>query len=160
MFEKNLDLLLSQRARLSSRLLAQAELHLMHNVHDCRTKRNTGCRSLFRLGMNQGVETGLDYFYGHYQTLMNDKRPLSSQLISHTQHVIDTCQLTPYRAGEEWGLTLLYDHLDTEKEQIIKGLDHGMRSVAHGLPRLIKTITKTKGFPQEAFDCSKSSQRI
>lgn len=160
MLEDHLKLLLAQRASLSARILNQAELQLMHNVHECRTKRNAGCRTLFRLGMNQGVETGLDFFYTNFQTLMVDKRPLTSQLISHTQHVIETCQLTPYRAGETWGLTLLYDHLDTEKEHIINGMDYGLRTLAHGLPRLIKTMTKIKGSPKEAFQRSKSSQRI
>jgi hypothetical protein len=139
-----LEMLQRRRAQLYQQILQQAELHLVHNVQECRSRRNEGNRWFFRRGMEQGIDSGLRYYFENYLSFSEDPRPLAQILIEHKKTVIETCELTPYKAIINWGLTELEDILDVEREDVVCGIQHGLCAVAHNLPRLIKTSENKK----------------
>jgi hypothetical protein len=131
-----------QKQELFDQIRGQAELHLLHNVHDCRTRRNEGNRWLFKQGMNQGIMSGIDYVLGNLDLITEDKRPMGQILLEYQYNVIETCRMLPYQAVAKWGLTELEDKLDIEREDVICGVQHGLYTTAHTLPRLLRN---TKG---------------
>jgi hypothetical protein len=139
-----LEMLQRRRAELYQQILQHAELHILHNVQDCRSRRNEGNRWLFRRGMEQGIDSGLRYYFENYLSLSDDPRPLAQILFEHKKNVIATCEMTPYKAVANWGLTELEDILDVEREDVICGIQHGLSAVAHTLPRLIKSSEQKK----------------
>ncbi len=139
-----LEMLQRRRAQLYQQILQQAELHLKHNVQECRSRRNEGNRWFFRKGMEQGIDSGLRYYFENYLNFSEDPRPLAQILFEHKKTVIETCELTPYKAVVNWGLSELEDILDVEREDVICGIQHGLCAVAHNLPRLIKTSENKK----------------
>ena len=141
-----LEMLQRRRTELYQQILQQAELHLKHNVQECRSRRNEGNRWFFRRGMEQGIDSGLRYYFENYLSLSEDPRPLAQILFEHKKNVIETCEMTPYKAVVNWGLSELEDILDIEREDVICGIQHGLCAVAHNLPRLIKT-SETKKAP-------------
>ncbi|MFP5492428.1 MAG: hypothetical protein ACLGG0_13065 [Bacteriovoracia bacterium] len=130
------------KQELFEQIRGQAELHLLHNVHDCRTRRNEGNRWLFKQGMDQGIKSGIEYVLGNLQQINEDKRPMGQILLAYQFDVLETCRLLPFQAVEKWGLTELEDKLDIEREDIISGVQHGLYTTAHTLPRLLRN---TKG---------------
>lgn len=126
------------RDELIDRVSRQAELHLKFNLQDCRSRRNERNRWLFKVGMQQGIVSGLDFALSNIRSIDRDKRPMCQILIEHQQTVIETCLIMPHRAVLQWGLTELEDKLDIEKEDVICGVQHGLHTVAHTLPRLLK----------------------
>ncbi len=127
-----------------TQILRQAELHLLHNVQDCRSRRNEGNRWLFRCGMEQGITCGLNFYYQHPLLAAPGNRSLAQTLFDYKKEVLETCELTPYKAVQHWGLTELVDRLDIEKEAVICGLQHGLGAVADNLPRLLRDVQNKK----------------
>lgn len=125
-------------------ILRQAELHLQHNVQECRSRRNGGNRWLFRRGMEQGIDCGLNFYFDSAPLGAHDARPLAQRLFDHKKEVIEVCALTPYRAVRNWGLTELADMLDVEREAVVCGLQHGLGAVAQNLPRLLRDVQNKK----------------
>ncbi len=135
-------LLSHSRDELYRLVQGQAELHLAHNIGECRTRRDSFSKWLFQRGMLQAIAHGVDYVLENYPALENDKRPMGQILIEHQFNVVQTCQLLPYRAVIQWGLTELEDKLDLERESVICGVQHGLYTVAHTLPRLMRVKKK------------------
>ncbi len=135
------------KQELFDQIRGQAELHLLHNVHNCRTRRNEGNRWLFKQGMNQGIKSGIEYVLGNLQQITEDKRPMGQILLEYQFDVVQTCRMLPYQAVEKWGLTELADKLDIEREDVICGVQHGLYTTAHTLPRLLRN---TKGLLTKA----------
>lgn len=129
----------SLREELIAQVRQQAELHLKFNLQDCRSRRNERNKWLFKMGMQQGIVSGLDFALTNIRRIDKDTRPMGQILLEHQQTVIETCLIMPHKAVQQWGLTELEDKLDIEKEDVICGVQHGLHTVAHTLPRLLKT---------------------
>lgn len=68
-----------------------------------------------------------------------------AQLLNKLQkEMLETCEVTPYMAVKQWGLTELEDRLDIEKEDVICGVKHGIKAVTLTLPRLLKSSKLSK----------------
>ncbi len=134
------------REVLFHKIYQHASLHLEHDVSSCLVKRSQSNKWLFNRGLHQGINGALLYLEDSLmtQSQKDTKQELCQILNKLQREMLETCELTPYAAVRRWGLTELEDRLDIEKEDVICGVKHGIKSLTLTLPRLLKT-SKVKG---------------
>jgi hypothetical protein len=91
--------------------------------------------------MEQGIQSALNYLSEESKSLL-DNRQLAILMTQLQNELLKTCELMPYKAVELWGLTELDDLLDIEREDVIKGIKHGINAVTLTLPRMIREQKK------------------
>lgn len=126
------------RQVLFEKIHQQATLHLQFDVHSCRMVKNQSNKWLFNRGLHQGIEGALVYLEKCLPVDKDTPSELAQILHRLQQEMLDTCEVTPYKAVRQWGLTELEDRLDIEKEDVICGVKHGIKAVTLTLPRLLK----------------------
>jgi hypothetical protein len=128
------------KSQLFRKTLAQATLHLQHNVRDCQTKKDSCHCHLFDIGLEQGIKGAMSYIEDLASDHSQSQTSLAQALNRLQTEMLETCDLAPYQAAKKWGLTELADKLDIEKEDIICGVRHGIQAFTLTLPQHIKEI--------------------
>jgi hypothetical protein len=134
------------RQVLFHKIYQQASLQLAHDVNSCLQVRSLSNKWLYNRGLQQGISGALVYLEDSLPTQADKDTPQELSLVLNKlqREMLETCELTPYKAVRRWGLTELEDRLDIEKEDVICGVKHGLQAVTLTLPRLLKT-SKVKG---------------
>ncbi len=123
------------RDQLFSHLRQLADLHMRHNVGNCRFGSQVDNHRLFYRGVERGIQLGLDHFLE--QVLANrQNKPVALQLLEFKNEVLELSLMRPYRAMIKWKIVELDDLLDVERQDLLHGLHLGFTTVELTLPRL------------------------